>query len=49
MELFFVVLAPVKVVATLGGVVAGGVAMVGGDEVEDFIVAGLPDFVFNHS
>lgn len=48
MELFFVVLDPVEVVATLGGVVAGGVAMVSFNEAEDFIAAGLPGFVLGH-
>lgn len=41
-KLFFVVLDPVEVAATFGGVMAGGIAMVGGDEVEDFVIGITP-------
>lgn len=42
MELFFVVLDPVEVVATLDGVMAVGVAMVGCDKAEDFVISITP-------
>ena len=44
MQLFFVVLDPVEVAATLGGVVAGRIAVLGADEFDSCMIRTRPLF-----